>query len=117
MDKNKQLHKLLGLCWHEWKPTKDIPENLAYGSSCKKCGTHINISGDNPDYTSDAGKVQLLREMAKRKDCCDFLLRVNALAGKHTLIGDLIHIDYMIEDTGKLRDLAIKWLKKEATDG
>ena len=103
MEKNRELNELLGLCWHS--PVAPAMSHVG-GSVCKKCKQRFDA---NPDYAADPRLM--LREMAKRKDCCDFLLRANALAGKHTLIGDLIHIDYMIEDTGKLRDQAIGWLK------
>uniref|UniRef100_A0A6M3X8Q0 Uncharacterized protein n=1 Tax=viral metagenome TaxID=1070528 RepID=A0A6M3X8Q0_9ZZZZ len=109
-DKNRELHELLGLCWHEF--SLGVAE-YQYCIHCKKMSVYDFHA--NPDYAADPRLV--LREMMKRADCCDFLLRANVLAGKHTMIGDLIHIDYMIEDTGKLRDAAIEWLKKEAADG
>jgi len=57
--------------------------------------THI----DNPDYAADPRLV--LREMAKR---ADFKLFMD--------LDDDIPIEYVLDSTGKLRDMAIEYLKK-----
>jgi hypothetical protein len=50
-ERNKRLHKLMNLCWHEFK----------YGTDCDFCGEDFNyefckepwtmMNNGNPDYT------------------------------------------------------------------
>jgi len=77
---NKQLCGLLGICWHEFN-SKDSKRALARsrifggsGRECKKCGIGIESEKrkDNPDFTSEVGRVQLLKLMMKIKNYEDF---------------------------------------------
>lgn len=58
MDKNRFVAEKLGLCWHEFNPDYDV--------YCKKCRRSVGMG--NPDFSSDAGAVELLRLMMKRDD-------------------------------------------------
>ena len=109
MDKNRELAELLGLCWHEW----DNPVLHGQMYQCVLCGIVADIPW-HPDYTSDAGKVQLLREMEKREDWLSFLNKVG-LGGSYRRRFS-IYIEYILDTTGKLRYAVIEWLKKEAAD-
>jgi hypothetical protein len=104
---NKELCELLGICWHERK----IPSCY---NKCQKCGyiaKDINTM-DNPDFTSDSGKIALLREMMKRKDSYGFFLYNGEV--KTSWDGrDLynISVDYLLDDTGKLAIAARDFLR------
>lgn len=96
--KNKELAERLGLHICSVGPT------LLH---CE-CGSkgQINV----PDFTSDTGKVQLLRLMMEREDWDAFQIRINVV-GK-TKYGH-IWIDYITDTTGKLRDACLEWLRGE----
>ena len=98
MDKNRELHELLGL---EWK-IKWIFTGAAYEERSSK---------DNPDYAADPRLV--LREMMKREDWLDFRLLMNRYSYDHLTC---IEIELILDPTGKLRDMAIEWLKGEKNE-
>jgi len=66
-DKNREVALALGLCWHA-PFTPCMP-----GTWCT-CGSlkPFDCCPINPDFTSDAGAVQLLRLMMKRLSRDDF---------------------------------------------
>ncbi len=109
MNINKELTEALGMCWHEW----DLQEGalLQYKCPpCRKCGKHVD---SNPDFTSDAGKVQLLREMKKREDWNEF--QGWCFVGTSTLDGQVdygIPVDLILDTTGKLAKIALDWIKE-----
>ena len=112
MNKNKELHELLGLHWHEymWKDDDTIP-----GGGLFECGcghkTHFQWSFKiNPDYASDPRLV--LREMMKREDWESFQEEVCIGVGEGGMWSWGFHADLILDTTGKLRDLAIRWLKE-----
>jgi hypothetical protein len=106
MDKNRELAELLGLCWHEhhesWRYKKGM-------SRCWKCSSQEH----NPDYSTDSGKVELLRLMMKREDWDEFCASV---FGKRfyvkCLMSDVIKY-YITDTTGRLAQAALEWLRKE----
>jgi hypothetical protein len=111
---NKELCELLGICWHEEVPTDPVEYRLC------TCGVHIenlmflqgHCKQSNPDFTTDSGKVQLLREMEKRKDSYGFFLYNGEV--KTSWDGrDLynISVDYLLDNTGKLAIAARDFLK------
>lgn len=59
MSRDKEICKELGICWHEW----DIDIYHPTGCSCGK--SYFPDCPENPDFTEDAGKVQLLREIGE----------------------------------------------------
>lgn len=78
MTKNQFVAEKLGRCWHD---IQDHHGTEKYGlGSCSKCGetfTAIHFSdwsheACNPDFTTDAGAVELLRLMMKREDWKQF---------------------------------------------
>jgi hypothetical protein len=57
---NKYVAKKLGLCWHEW---------TCPGGACT-CGSmnrYHQPENNNPDFSTDAGTVQLLRLIMEMK--------------------------------------------------
>ena len=108
---NKELHELLGHCWHE---TEWVP---GQGLRCKKCkiwavhspDPHYEIQdrlSPGPDYAADPRLV--LREMEKREDWKNFTTYLmNRIDFTYPLFEN-----YILDTTGKLRDLAIEWLKE-----
>ena len=117
MDKNQELCRLLGLPWHEHVSQKFM-DDLNY-STCS-CGNSFpsivslynHLKHKNPDYTSDAGKVQLLREMRKRKDWVMFIGKICSTyrIGREYVL--YILDDYILNTTGKLGDVVIEWLRR-----
>ena len=112
MDKNRELHELLGL---EWKQT--IKE-------CSICNSIISYktTDPNPDYAADPRLV--LREMMRCKDWSRFHMRIGSRErtvidpdGIAWVINSEIRIDLVLNTTGKLRDLAIEWLKNNKGNG
>jgi len=106
MNKNQELHELLGLEWIEdWVLTNSE-------------GTTVRIPReDNPDYATDPRLV--LREMEKQGMLKEFLVDIwdeRIIAhdtNLATALGVMVNIIYLILDTtGKLRNLAIDWLNK-----
>ena len=118
MDKNKRLAELLGICWHERVQVKGGPLNRCECSCGKPDSIGSYRDHVNPDFTSDAGKVQLLRLMRehfKDKDYefSQFLFSLD-IHGTYPYLLKAFIDTYITDTTGKLRDACIKWLEKEA---
>jgi len=108
MDKNKELAELLGLCWHEAVELcklGHIRPSCTCGYSCKTwAGIDTHIKANRPDFTTDAGKVQLLRLMMDNQKWIEqFELLPNCW----------LLISYITDTTGKLRDVCLDWMRKE----
>ena len=95
---NKELCGLLGICWHE----KD--KDVGIMNACV-CGvqTYYNVDFNhhlncNPDFTSDAGKIRLLRELKNTKDWYFYVVKL------------IIEV-YLLDETGKLAIAARDFLK------
>jgi len=108
---NRELHELLGLHWHE-RITSRLCNCGFIPTGFEIIESHISYN--NPDYTSDAGKVQLLREMIlKCKDWDGFVDRIGARIGGQAYF----HHAFILDTNGLCRDQAIVWLKRdERTD-
>ena len=87
MDKNKQLCELLGIQWY------DLAGPGVY---------------DNPDFTTDAGKVRLLRILRNRDDWHDF---AKFCGVDEIQANSLFRIDYIFDTTGLLHDKCIEFLE------
>ena len=151
MDKNKKLHELLGLCWHEFK----MSSHCHIDCTCGECFSGYRSREEleehckehNPDYATDPRLV--LREMEKREDWEQFAYRYFS-KGMKTKTREVVysvpvamgerkwsreqcvaylylkrqqereeaekrlekHIDFILDTTGKLRDLAIEFLTR-----
>ena len=112
MDKNRELHELLGHDWHLIIYHAESPNIIEYWScSCDKTFTDYylmkeHLKKNNPDYAADPRIV--LREMRKREDWRKFCMTIGDIG-----LNDwpLIKVGYVMDTTGKLRDMAIEWLK------
>ena len=118
MDKNRELHELLGLCWHE--VTDTYPLDPSGSQHCNTCEEYITDKNphENPNYTDSR---LVLRKMVKREDWLIFsekLWKCNESYCPQLILAYFIE-GYVLDTTGKLRDIAIKWLKrkKEVNDG
>jgi hypothetical protein len=99
MDKNKELCELLGLCWHE--PIPDI---------CCKCGSREPF---NPDFSTDSGKIELLRLMPV--EFVESLFSISEVEyhsyrPEKRMIVFAKFIDLITDTTGLLAQAAREWL-------
>jgi len=93
-EKDKFICEKLGICWHEWKS-----DHASF--TCIKCGYRCNSSETPPknlDFTSEAGRVQLLKLLVDKDE---FWLEDDSFLDLE---------DFMLDDTGKFRDAVYKWL-------
>ena len=122
MNKDREIVEALGGKWHSHISQKFMDEDNYFGCSCGNffpsfVAIKQHIGRKNPDFTSDAGKVQLLRELSKREDWHEFICYMIPVKNYDSYILSAIDIvKYILDTTGKLRDQAIKWLREEATD-
>jgi hypothetical protein len=111
---NRKLHEALGHCYHEWKRVTVDPKS---SYQCQKCWVEIK-EPYNPDYVSDPRLV--LREMQKREGFSCFLSFLMFGSENDCLEDELIYaeatlqiVDLILDDTGKLAQLALDWLERE----
>ena len=105
---NKELCGLLGICWHV--PRKEIfikNDKMECGKCCqwlriRPARDENELTGGyefvNSDFTSDAGKIRLLRELKNTKDWYFYAVK-------------LINEVYLLDETGKLAIAARDFLK------
>jgi hypothetical protein len=97
MDKNKELALLL---------------DDRYGGHHTPDGTFVHTS--YRDYSSDDGKVQLLRLMMERKDWTSFNVFLGCRVHDSGSVDDnFVDVSYITDTSGKLRDACLEWLRKE----
>ena len=101
MENNQRFAELAGMCWHKQK-SRNLLE-------CSKCGSEMLFTF-NPDFT-DAREV--LRVMMKREDWSKFLSHVYCDIYKTSECSVESIILLVLDPTGKLRDLAIKWMEEQ----
>jgi hypothetical protein len=113
MDANRRFTELAGIPCEprkiiEWACVDDFLDGeVFYTSIDPHNGTKPEIRYVYPpiiDYAADAKEV--LKVMMKRKDKEDFLELINPYH-----LWDSYLVDLILDDTGKLRDLAIEFLK------
>lgn len=104
--KNQFICEQSGGCWHELHNYADED-----GIACSKCGKAFSIIEAymaNPDFESEAGRVQLLKLIREHKDFGDFLAfyKTGAPIGLYlpSIIVSYIRTDFITDDTGKFRD-------------
>lgn len=100
-EQNRELHELLGLCWH------DFVDADGYCT----CGEyHTAIRGFmNPDYATDPRLV--LREMMKREDWSEFISAIYCSSSRTNECSIEWAFSLILDTTGLLRDKAIEFLK------
>jgi hypothetical protein len=99
---------------------EDYAKRLEVRWLCRVCHKQVHKSLidriEEGEFDSDAGKVQLLRLMGERDDWCyidhhridDFISQVGLKTGPTPYV----HIHYIIDKTGKLRDACLEWLRR-----
>ena len=107
MNKDRDIVKALNGHWHE-----RISSRLC---SCGFVPTGFeiiesHISYNNPDFTSDVGKVQLLREMKERDDWSRFLSHIYCSSYRTNECSIEWACWLVLATTGNLRDFAWEWL-------
>ena len=112
-EKDRYICEKLVIHWHEyqWRSGSTVE---TYFSECS-CGhkTHfIESQKKNPDFTSEAGRVQLLKLISKRPDFLKFLSSTYVWLVKSDAV--TAHwADMFLDDTGKFRDAVFKWIGGE----
>jgi len=121
MNKNREFHELLGYCWHEWTWSFDDLDTGVGSWKCKKCGEIVGIQKvmeSSLDYAADPRLV--LREMIRINKWYEFWAWDFDKDYPPDDFGGVIMCgeqflsrieDYILDTTGKLRDLADNWLK------
>ena len=109
-EKDKFICEKLGICWHEWKS-----DHASF--TCIKCGYRCNSSETppkNPDFTSEAGRVQLLKLIKPNKRYYHFCERYLIFScWEHRKKIYAIPEPLMTDDTGEFRDAVFEWLGGE----
>jgi hypothetical protein len=114
-DTNREFAELVGICWHEWVENKGHDAELLM---CKKCWKYPEEVGQSPDFCADPRLV--LREMMKRDDWPEFCASIGLYEqwdqGEQGTEQEwmLVNVNLILDTTGKLRDAAIKFLRKVA---
>jgi len=115
MDQNRRLAELLKICWHELEFDPLGDKEFPY---CKHCGRQdipwhwecpngkcFRIADSSPDFTDPR---LVLREMRKRKDWLRF---IDYTDGGTRMGAIRIDVHLVMDDTGKLRSMAIAFLE------
>lgn len=92
-EKDKFICEKLELCWHDFNGN----------GCCRNCKQFRSEVKSNPDFTTEAGRVQLLKLIVKHEKYYDFCCDIGT--GIFT-----IPVRYIEDDTGKFRDAVFKWL-------
>ena len=106
-EKNRQVAEWLGIPWHtltEQGPGRP-PICSCNGRETIQSQYHLD---QNPDFTTDSGKVELLREMMKRDDWEEFYMYV----GCQRLLPYGFPPVLIIDTSGLLLNAAWEWLKE-----
>jgi hypothetical protein len=98
MDRNKRLCELLRVEWHE-------NDYIWEGDRL------VNLSPKNPDFSSDPGKIELLRLMDKKDG---WLSCAIAKGIAWNFRGELfINQEYLTDTAGKFADAALEFLEEK----
>jgi hypothetical protein len=118
-DINRELAELLGLHWHERSDPQD--GRLIVWCTCGwKSGYKYDqfeelekhCKEENPDFTSDSGKIELLRLLEKQGNLALFMVRLIYVGDTAEAIDwdNNIPYDYLTDTTGRLAQAAVEWL-------
>ena len=117
---NKELCRLLGICWHETGGV-GVEENGRIYSQCRICKkifrdrewgyNELGYESSNPDFTSEAGRIKLLGIMRDRADWFRFLWRIMPDVPARDESGTRMLDNYVLNKTGRLAIAARDFLK------
>ena len=122
MDINRELAELLGLCWHEIINTyEQTGWNEGFIYKCQRCNKISNHDEYwNSDFTTDPGKIELLRLMMKREDWVQFAKAIGGIPYDLKFDPKTIELlfcrwsipldNYITDTTGLLAQAAVEWL-------
>lgn len=98
-EKNKAVCGALGIHWHEWEDF--------HGLYCRGCHKYIGEckAPDNPDFSTDSGAVQLLRELKKK----DWYLSFMAFAADNLLNEEYFEL---VTTPDLLLDKVVEWIER-----
>ena len=105
-DINKRLCELLGICWHEQIDDQTL--------QCKHCGAPMLFPWQqNPDFTSEKGRIDLLRRMENHPNGKLFFAQLTYAGDNVEAIDDdgLIQRSYILDDNGALARVALEFLE------
>jgi hypothetical protein len=108
---NKRACELLGICWHEAIANNDKYYEATHEGWRCSCGRSVPCINRNPDFTTDPGKVELLRLMMQREDWRNFR------DGYLCVHGDYIPCKLITDTTGLLLKAAVEWMESQLTKG
>jgi len=112
MDMNKRFAKLAKIPWHGWVKSKGFAGECICGGvfNIHQSEFDNHVGHKNHDYATDPRLV--LEAMMKRDDWDDFQASfcIGTRSGEKMFWG--VHVDYILDKTGKLRDKAIEWITK-----
>lgn len=110
MNMNRELHELLGKCWHEHSRPKEYRDGFGYKVQwiCEKCGNDEL----NPDYTDARLVLEAMREREPFVYDEFVFWLLDQLAEKVVMSKFFGLLDLILDRTGRLRDLAIEWLRE-----
>jgi hypothetical protein len=87
---------------------EEVAKWLGLGVKCRNHGTYLLTKSELPDFSTDAGAVQLLREMKKRGD---YTLFIFWMWSKYSL--RLIDTYDIITTPAALLRAVFEWIGKE----
>ena len=129
---NRELHEALGYCWHKQgyvggtgggSVYRDGTNTFTFNYDCYcSCGekftNYIDLLNhckqNNSDYKADPRLV--LREMEKREDWIKFAVFLHhsqSISALHAGVVRTVPVDLILDQTGKLAQLALDFLPKE----
>ena len=112
---NRELAELLGLRWYEATDGIDPKDDWKFIGDDSMAATMWGVL-DNPDFTTDSGKIELLRLMMKQckseYDFAQFLFGLE-IHGTYALLLRAFIETYMTDTTGRLAQAAVEFLRKE----
>jgi len=115
---NKRFSELAGIHYHTFpkaKKYKDIFGNICLTNRGRKCscGVHYNSRYKKPNLDYCAHPDLVLEEMKDRKDYFDFINTVGRAVPVFTTVECFIAVDLIMDKTGLLALLAIRWMEEK----
>jgi Zn-finger nucleic acid-binding protein len=116
MDKNRELHELLGKEWHESTPEIRRCRGVDLDTGeIGNCRITSDLADNNPDYAADPRLV--IRGMEEKGLLDEFVWHTNdyyRIKEEYEFserMDFVVRTEYILDTLGKLRDLAIEFLR------
>ena len=112
-DANRRFAELAGICCDEPRLIIEWPvyygNELVYTSVDPQDGTEPEVRHYYPNIPDFTDAREVLKVMREREDWLGFL---NTVGLYHSGIY-AVEVKYLLDTTGKLRDMAIEWMEAE----